>query len=64
MKKQMLDQLRQKSRAELRKDVAEARRELLTMQMAQGQQVAGNVRAKGQLRRKIAVLETFLQVKE
>jgi len=64
MKRQAVDQLRQKSKAELTKDAAEARRELVTMRMQQGQQVVTNVKAKGNLRRRIAVLETLIRLKD
>jgi ribosomal protein L29 len=64
MKRQAVDQLRQKSQAELIKDAAEARRELVTMRMEQSQQVVTNVKAKGNLRRKIAVLETLIRLKD
>jgi ribosomal protein L29 len=64
MKRQELDQLRQKSKAELLKDAASVRRELVTMRMTKDQQVMTNVRAAGQARRKLAALQTFIRLKD
>lgn len=64
MKRQELDQLRQKSKAELLKDVAEVQRELVTLRMSKDQQVLSNVRAFGQNRRKLAALKTFIRLKD
>lgn len=63
MKRQERDQLRQKSKAELLKDIAEAQRQLVTSRMSKDQQVMSNVRLAGQARRKVAVLHTFLRTK-
>ncbi len=59
MKRQTLDQLRHKSKAELRQDIAEAQKELVALRLKKGQQVMANVREIGQLKRKVAVLQTF-----
>lgn len=64
MKRQELDQLRQKSKAELLKDAAELRKELVASRMTRGQQVMGNVRAYGNNRRKLAALETLIRQKD
>lgn len=64
MKRQELDQLRQKSRAELTKDVAELRKQLVDMRLKKSQQMMGNTRQLGHTRRRFAVLQTLLGVKE
>ena len=64
MKRQELDQLRQKSRAELAKDAAELRKQLVDMRLKKSQQMMGNVRQIGHTRRRLAVLQTLLGAKE
>jgi ribosomal protein L29 len=64
MKRQELDQLRQKSKTELLKDAAALRKELVSGRMSRDQQVMANVRSQGNTRRRLAVLETLIRQKE
>ena len=64
MKRQELDQFRQKSAQELRKDLASARRELVEGRLKSKQGSMTNVRAIGHISTKIAQLETLMHLKE
>ena len=64
MKRQELDQLRQKSKTELLKDMGEIRHEIVDMRLKKGQQILTNTNAIRNARRKLAVLETFVRTKD
>lgn len=64
MKRQERDQLRQKSKAELLKDIEVLERELLDERLTRAQRVPSNVRAAGQQRKKLAILKTFVTQKD
>jgi ribosomal protein L29 len=64
MKRQELEQVRQKSAVELRKDLVQARKELVEKRFARFQGSATNVRAIKLAKRHIAQLETLLKTKE
>ncbi len=64
MKRQQLDQARQKTAAELRQDVAKLEHELIDNRMKGAQGTINNVRSHGLLRRQIAQLKSLIQVKE
>lgn len=63
MKRQELDQLRQKSKTELLKDAAAIERDIVSMRMSKDQQVQTNVRAMGQLKRRLAAVKTIARQK-
>ena len=64
MKRQELDQMRQKSKEELLKDAAALQRELVDLKLKRQQAHTNNVRLMGQTRKKLAQILTLVATKE
>lgn len=64
MKRQERDQLRQKSKAELLKDIEALQRELVTSRMTKDQRMMANVHENLSNRKKVAILKTFVAQKD